>query len=176
MEFPRELCQAEFAALPVPRRETHQVARTAQPPRLPAPSPQESLTWRPQAARQSRSSGFSAHKGEELLALSALIRPCSCPGGWQLGALSRASDKPARRACLFEPALRGRGSTSFPTPRAGAQTRGSLGQRRAQAQCVGCWRWVFCFVLKPGVGEGQHLVNEKFPVRETLLAEFLSCP
>lgn len=70
----------------------------------------------------------------------------------------------------------GPGFGELSTPRARAQTRGSPRQRRAQADCVGCWRWVFCFVLKPGVGEGQHLVNEKFPVRETLLAEFLSCP
>lgn len=109
MEFPRELCQAEFAALPVPRRETHQVSRAAQPPRLPAPSPQESLTWRPPAARQSRSAGFFTQEGKEPLGLSVLVRPCSGPGGWQLGTLSRASDKPARRALFICAGAQGAG-------------------------------------------------------------------
>lgn len=132
MEFPRELCQAEFAALLVPRRETHQVARAAPPPRLPAPSPQESLTWRPPAALQSRSAESFTQEGKEPLALSVPVRPCSGPWGWQLGALSRASDKPTRRACLFAPALKGRGSASFPLPgrepRRGGR-RGSGGPR-----------------------------------------------
>ena len=99
-----------------------------------------------------------------------------------MGAPGRTRVQPARRACLLAAACaRGSGLGARRALRSPDRDRAAGVAEGAQATAGPGWvRWSlalgFCFVLKPGVGEGQHLVNEKFPVRKTPLAEFLSCP
>lgn len=173
MEFPRELCQAELAALPSPRSGIRQVRGAAQPP-IPPP-PGEPLIWPIPAALKSRPAGFITREGEEPRVFSAPARPCPGSGEWQLGALGGAEPRLPSRPVLFAATgTRGPGPGELSSLRV-AETRGSPRQRRdagGSGPRLGVLSagagFLFCF--EAGVGEGQHLVNEKFPVRKTPLA------
>lgn len=172
MEFEQELCQAELAALPGPSRAGFALS-AAPPPRPPRPrgaaapavsSPAETLGW---VQNLRRCGAFRAQRprptlrGPRRVAAGCPRRGPSRSRPLGLFVGRRLCSRPGARRALRFP---GRG-------REEGVAEAAKGCRPSRPLAPG-----FCFVLKPGVGEGQHLVNEKFPVRKTPLAEFQSCP
>lgn len=149
MEFPRELCQAELAALPSPRSGIRQVGGAAQPPISPPPG--EPLIWQTPAAPKSRSARLITPEGEEPRVFSAPARPCPGSSGWQLGTLGGAEPRLLSRPVLFA-------ATGTRSPGPGelstlpvAETRGSPrpwrdaggSGPRLSVLSAGAGRWVF---------------------------------
>ncbi|KAL0587788.1 putative uncharacterized protein CCDC28A-AS1 [Plecturocebus cupreus] len=155
MEFPQELCQAELAALPGSRSGIRRVDGAARPPRPPRPPGSRRHGGLGQLRKTARRLQSPGRRG-----LRTPADPTRAPEGGSLAPSAGSAPSPsAGSVCLAPPP--------------GAEELGSPAVA-SEAGCLGRPRW--SFVLKPGVGEGQHLVNEKFPVRKTPLAEFLSCP
>lgn len=167
MEFPRELCQAELAALPSPRGGIRQVGGAARPPRPPPPGaplpwPDSRSSAKPlRGVHHPRGRGTSRHQRP---------RPTlpQAPAGGNRGALGGERAKPARRACLFA-AIGARGPENAPLPGPGPRRGGRRGGGGALAAAL-----AFCFVLKPAWGRGSTL-----PMRNFLFARLRSpsfCP
>lgn len=180
MEFLQELCQPELAALPGPRSGIHRVGGAARPPRPPR------LRGAADPAASSSAKPFRRVHNPRRHGASRALRPRpTLPGPWSVTAGRPGQDpSPTCPPGLFVGGRLRSGPGARRALRSLDRGRAAgVAQAAEGAQATAGPGWVlwplalgFCFVLKPGVGEGQHLVNEKFPVRKTPLAEFLSCP
>lgn len=182
MEFPQELCQAELAALPGSRSGIYRVGGAA----VQAPHPHPLRGAADPAATCSFATPALSSRSLSSRRASGPRRPLPTRPRSQRLAARRPPRGPSRvgpRGLCATGAGCARGSASSSSLGRGPRGRGSprWRQRRRGSGPAGGGRArpqpaevVFCF--EAGVGDGHHLVNEKFPVRKTQLAEFLSCP